>query len=122
MLGVLLPSKRPLSCHLRLVEAWGALPKLDSYAWRWVGYHMVKAGRQDDLRQLLLNFNYLQAKLIATNANALIADYDYLPEDRDLELVQSAIRLSTHVLVRDVRQLAGKPDNSFSRRFWIRSR
>jgi hypothetical protein len=52
------------------------MPKLDSYAWRWVGYHMVKAGRQDDLRQLLLNFNYLQAKLIATNANALIADYE----------------------------------------------
>ena len=37
---------------------------------------MVKAGRQDNLRQLLLNFNYLQAKLIATNANALIADYE----------------------------------------------
>ena len=45
------------------------MPKLDSYAWCWVGYHMVKAGRQDDLRQLLLNFNYLQAKLIATNPN-----------------------------------------------------
>ena len=51
--------------HLRLVQAWDALPKLpDAYAWRWVGYHMVKAGRKDDLRRLLLDFNYLQAKLV----------------------------------------------------------
>jgi hypothetical protein len=32
--------------HLRLVQAWDALPKLDSYAWRWVGYHTVKGGRK----------------------------------------------------------------------------
>ena len=68
--------------HLRLVEAWNALPKLpDAYAWRWIAYHMVKAGRKDDLRRLLLDFDYLQAKLAATDPNALIADYDYLPED-----------------------------------------
>jgi hypothetical protein len=61
--------------HLRLVEAWDALPKLpDAYAWGWIGYHMVKAGRKDDLRRLLLDFNYLEAKLFATDTNALIAD------------------------------------------------
>ena len=33
--------------HLRLVEAWDALPKLpDAYAWRWVAYHMVTGGSQ----------------------------------------------------------------------------
>jgi hypothetical protein len=83
--------------HLRLVEAWDALPKLpDMYAWRWIGYHLVKAGREDDLRRLLLDFNYLYVKLAATDPNALIADYDYLLEDKDLQLVQSAIRLSAH--------------------------
>jgi WD40 repeat protein len=98
-----------LGLQLRLVEAWDALPKLpDAYAWRWIGYHMVKAGCKDDLRQLLLDFDWLQAKLAATDANALIADYDYLPEDKDLQLVQSAIRLSAHVLARDARQLAGQ--------------
>jgi WD40 repeat protein len=95
--------------HLRLVEAWNALPKLpDAYAWRWVGYHMMKAGRKDDLRQLLLSFNWLQAKLAATDTNALIADYDFLPEDKDSQLVQSAIRLSAHVLASDPRQLAAQ--------------
>ena len=95
--------------HLRLLEAWNALPKLpDAYAWRWVSYHLVQAGRKDDLRRLLLNFDYLQAKLAATDRNALIADYDYLPEDKDLRLVQSALRLSAHVLARDARQLPGQ--------------
>jgi hypothetical protein len=29
------------SLHLRLVEAWDALPKLlDAYAWRWIAYHL----------------------------------------------------------------------------------
>src|SRR5271165_6531873 len=95
--------------HLRLLEAWDALPKLpDVYAWRRIAYHMVKAGRKDDLQRLLLDFAYLQAKLEASDVNALIADYDYLPEDKDLKLVQSAIRLSANVLARDVRQLAGQ--------------
>jgi hypothetical protein len=95
--------------HLRLVEAWNALPKLpDFYAWRRVAYHLVQAGRKDDLRQLLLNFKYLEAKLAATDTNALIADYDNLAVDEELHLIQSAIRLSAHVLARDARQLAGQ--------------
>ena len=73
--------------HLRLVKAWDALPKLpDAYAWRWVPYHLVQAGRKDDLRRLLLDFNYLEAKLAATDTKSLIADYYYLP-DKDLQLV-----------------------------------
>ena len=33
--------------HLRLVEAWDALPKLpDAYAWRWIGYHLVTGWSQ----------------------------------------------------------------------------
>ena len=43
-----------------------------------------------------------------TDTNALISDYNYLPEDKDLQLVQSCIRLSANVLARDARQLAGQ--------------
>ena len=53
-------------------------------------------------------FQLATSKLAATDPNALIADYDYLAEDKDLRLVQSAIRLSAHVLARDRRQLAGQ--------------
>jgi WD40 repeat protein len=68
----------------------------------------VKAGRKDDLRRLLLDFDYLQVKLSSTDPSGLIADYDCLPEDRDLQLVQSALRLSANVLARDAGQLAGQ--------------
>jgi hypothetical protein len=101
--------KKLAGLHLRLVEAWDALPKLpDHYTWTWIAHHLVQAGRKDDLRQLLLNFDYLQAKLAATDANALIADYEYFTDVEELCLVQSAIRLSAHVLARDQRQLAGQ--------------
>jgi apoptotic protease-activating factor 1-like protein len=92
--------------HLRLLQGWNALPKLDSYAWRWVSYHLAQAGRKDDLRQLLLNFEYLAAKLAATDTNALIADYDYLPADKDLSTVQVILRHSLHILAVFPRDLA----------------
>jgi WD40 repeat protein len=95
--------------HLRLVEAWGALPKLpDAYVWRWIAYHLVHAGRKDDLRRLLLDFDYLEAKLAATDANALMADYDYLADEEELRLIQSAIRRFANVLTRDKTQLAAQ--------------
>ena len=73
-----------------------------------MAYHLAKAGRESDLRRLLLNFGYLLGKVAATDANALIADYDYLAGEKDLQLVQSALRLSAHVLARDARQLPGQ--------------
>jgi hypothetical protein len=33
-----------LGLHLRLVEAWDALP--NAYAWQWVAYHLMNASRQ----------------------------------------------------------------------------
>ena len=101
--------KKLPSLHLRLVKAWDALAKPpDPYAWRWIGYHLIQAGRKDDLRRLLLNFNWLQAKLEATDVNALIADYDYLPQEPDLRNVQSVLRQSAHILAGNPRELPGQ--------------
>jgi WD40 repeat protein len=76
------------------------------YCLRHLVVHLHEADRNDQVRTVLLDFDWLQAKLEASDVNGLIADYDYLPEDKDLKVVQSAIRLSAHVLVRDPRQLA----------------
>ena len=78
------------------------------YCLRHLAGHLHEVDRDPDARSVLLNFDFLQAKLEATDVNALIADCEYLPEDLDLRLVQSAIRLSAHVLARDSRQLAGQ--------------
>jgi hypothetical protein len=47
----------------------------------------------------------MQARLAATDINALLTDYEWLPADADLQLVQGALRLSAHVLSQDKRQL-----------------
>jgi WD40 repeat protein len=99
--------------HKRLAD-WGwvqcqhGITKEHLYSLKHLPTHFAQAGRYDDLRTLLLNFNWLQTKLEATDPNALIADYDYLAGDEDLRVIQSALQLSAHVLARDPRQLAGQ--------------
>jgi hypothetical protein len=72
------------SCPNRLV-AW--------YAWRWTVYHLVQTGRKDELRRLLLDFDYLQAKLSTTDANGLIADYDFLADEKELRVIHPERRV-----------------------------
>src|SRR5580693_1353510 len=72
------------SCPNRLV-AW--------YAWRWTVYHLVQTGRKDERRRLLLDFDYLQAKLSTTDANGLIADYDFLADEKEFRVIHPERRV-----------------------------
>jgi WD40 repeat protein len=80
----------------------------DAYGLGHLLWHLREAGAPNDLRQLLLTLDWLQTKLQATNVTALIADFDYLSNEADLQLVQAAIRHSAHILTRDGRQLPGQ--------------
>jgi WD40 repeat protein len=77
----------------------------DLYGWHHVPAHLVRADQGEKLRQLLLDFAWLQAKLGATDVTSLIADYDLLPGDPDVQQVGDALRLSAHVLAGDKAQL-----------------
>jgi WD40 repeat protein len=95
--------------HSRLVDTLGDPRHLSSsYAWRWLPYHFVEAHREGELRALLLDFEWLQAKLRAIDATSLLSDYDFFPHDDALRLLQGAIRLSAHVLGADKTQLAAQ--------------
>ena len=80
-------------------QGWATGPD-DGYFFEHLGYHLNQAGREEALRELLLDFRWMQAKLQATDTNALIADYDYVRGDEELRLIQSAIRLSAHTVAR----------------------
>ena len=68
--------------HTRLLDAWGNPYDLaDVYAWRWIGHHLVQAGRVHDLRSLLLDLRWIRAKLSRTDVSALVGDYNLLPDD-----------------------------------------
>jgi WD40 repeat protein len=92
--------------HKRLLHAWGDPRQLrDRYAWRWLAYHLTQARQSEELRRLLLDFDWIRAKLVAMGIEALISDYDHLTEDGALRLVHGALRLSAHVLAKDPSQL-----------------
>ncbi|MDZ8260578.1 NB-ARC domain-containing protein, partial [Nostoc sp. ChiQUE01b] len=88
-------------------EGWHSLEN-DGYIYQNLAYHLQTGGRETELQQLLCDFRWLQAKLENTNVNGLIADYDFLPEDENLQLIQGALRLSAHFLNQDKQQLPGQ--------------
>jgi WD40 repeat protein len=100
---------KPSSVHGDLVDAWGDLHRLpDEYAWRSVAYHLVSARRAGVLRALLLDYEWMLTKAGTLGMPALVADYEMLPEDRELRLVRRALQLSAHILAGDMRQLASQ--------------
>ncbi|HEX4962715.1 MAG TPA: TIR domain-containing protein [Thermoanaerobaculia bacterium] len=104
------------SLHARLLDShrpasgrWTDLAEENRYLWRNLAGHLLEAGRIVELRDLLVDFSFLEAKLKATDINAVISDYATLVgEDLELRLIQSALRLSDHILGRDRRQLASQ--------------
>lgn len=82
--------------------------QISTHCLRHLPVHLHQVGRSQFLSTVLRDFHFIQAKLEATDASALIADYDYLPAKADLRSVQLAIQLSAHVLARDYRQLGSQ--------------
>jgi WD40 repeat protein len=89
-------------------QPWHSRAIDDYYLWNYLPYHLLGAEQVNRLRKLLFDFDWLQAKLDATDPNALIGDYDFLPNDIDLQLVQGAARLAAHILAQDKTQFAGQ--------------
>ena len=105
-----------LSLHARLLEThrplsgnWTDLPVEESYLWRRFQEHFLGAGSRSELKTLLINFSFLEAKLLATEINSLIAGYEpFVGEDQELRLIRDALRLSAHILAKDRAQLSSQ--------------
>lgn len=70
--------------------------------------HFAVCQRKTELKELLLDPDWLQAKLQATDINALLGDYDYSLDEPDLCIVQSTLRLSAHILAGNPQELPGQ--------------
>jgi WD40 repeat protein len=101
--------------HARVVEAyaarcpegWARGPD-DGYFFQNLPRHLTGAGRLADLRDLLVAFPWIEAKLLAAGINALLGDYEAFRDDRELRLLQGALRLAAHVLVVHPEELVGQ--------------
>jgi WD40 repeat protein len=80
----------------------------DGYFFEHLAYHLVEAGRKEELRKLLFDFNWIQSKLNATDVHFLIHDYVHFPEDYPVQMVKGAIQLSANALSKDKKLLDGQ--------------
>ena len=99
----------PTTVHRRLLDAWPDPYHLPHrYAWRWFGWHCLRADELRRLQRLLLDVDWLRAKLAATDINALLEEFDHVQPDRQSDVLQGALRLSAHVLAKRQSQMAGQ--------------
>src|SRR5262245_52327249 len=82
--------------------------KEDSYGWRWLGLHLARAERFDDLHVLATRGDYLQDKIDRIGTEAAIADLALLPTDVAIQQLVSALRLSAHILDRESGELSNQ--------------
>ncbi len=111
----------PRKLHQSLIDAYAArFPKgwpsasNDGYLFQSLSYHLLQAGRVDELRRLLLDYEWLQAKLKHTDVYDLLVDYArYLAisqsgKEAEIERLERAIRQTARILRRDPGKLAGQ--------------
>ncbi|HKY34575.1 MAG TPA: hypothetical protein VJN18_01440 [Polyangiaceae bacterium] len=94
----------------RIATRWAALPASEDYLWRHLLYHLVGAGQRATVRTLLLDYDWLAAKLRATDIGAVIAEFAALAPAREEPhgLVRDALLLSSHVLAARPEELAAQ--------------
>ena len=101
------------------ITHWRDLPLDAPYLWDHLAYHLIDAGQTAALRDLLFDFGWMYARLNATDPAALLADAalatSVLKDDRELRLIESALRLAQNALSEDKKQLA----NQIRGRLWI---
>ena len=98
--------------HSRLLEAyrarcpdgWHTGPD-DGYFFQRLPYHLAEAGRADERRALLFDYRWLRAKLEAAGLVGLIHDFEELGLDAEAHKMAAGLRLSTHALGSDPKQL-----------------
>jgi hypothetical protein len=80
-------------------HGWVSGPN-DGYFFEYLSIHLHHAGRSNELKLLLLDYDWLNNKLAATNIHALLSDYEWL-DDKDTNIIKAtlydaAIVLHTH--------------------------
>lgn len=69
--------------------------------------HMHNAGRDNELKSLLLNFDWLKNKLQATSIYALLNDYEWI-KNKQIEEVKKALHDTALLLITHKQELANQ--------------
>jgi hypothetical protein len=78
----------------------------DGYFFEYLCMHLHHAGRHNELKLLLMDFDWMQNKLQATSIYALLIDYEWLEEDKEIQILKNTLSEATVVLLADKQELA----------------
>ena len=103
---------RSRQLHSELVEAYRSRCEGiwsngvdDGYVYRFLPYHLSAAGHASEVRALLLDPSWIEAKLRHADVADLLDDYGKYADDRATHVMADAVRLSADVLARDADQV-----------------
>ena len=86
--------------RVRCLEGWATGPN-DGYFFQYLPGHVAGGEQLDELRALLLDVAWIEAKLRATDVGALVQSHERFGRDQTVRRMGEALRLSAHVLARD---------------------
>ena len=77
-----------------------------NYAFRNYIWHLIEAGELEQAKTILLDFDWIELKLVATDVNSVLLDYQLLNKNySDIDLLLKAIKSSAYILADDKNQL-----------------
>lgn len=93
--------------HARLADRWlrSRLTLPDIYAWTWIGWHLARGRQTERLKQLLLDFDWLKARLGMIPVQITLQDFERVEDSLDIKVVRDALLLASDGLSFDPGQL-----------------
>jgi DNA polymerase III delta prime subunit len=92
--------------HCDQQHGWISGPN-DGYFFEHLCKHLYHAGRHNELKSLLLDFDWLQTKLQATSIHILLNDYEWIEND-DIEVIKKTLYDAAVVLQTNKEELANQ--------------
>jgi len=77
----------------------------DGYFFQYLAMHLVKSGRKNELKLLLLDFDWMQKKLQVGTVQSFLHDYELL-EDRDVTVIKTTLYEAAAILLDNKSELA----------------
>ncbi len=78
----------------------------DGYFFEYLAWHLVNANRKNELRSLLLDFDWIHKKLQINSLSKLLHDYDLLEEDKEIDILKRVLYEAAPVLLENKSQLS----------------
>jgi WD40 repeat protein len=91
-------------------KTWKQIQELDNYAFRYLLLHLLKNNQKNEIRDLLVQFEWLQGRLTATDVSSLIQDLNLISSQEDISLssLQGFVQISSDILAKDKLQFTSQ--------------